>query len=713
MKKITLAFVAFLISLGSIRGQDMQAAKAQAKIFARDFRAELAPLINSEQLSQAEANIGTAIRECESMADPITCAVGIYFTAGWLYHEAAKSPKISNPSEYWNYAIKYYENVLALKPDNQSAQSNLMQVRQLSGSSQDNIAMLQALIERDPQKRTEYWIQIGNIYQSQGELTDACAAYQKAYTADIYSAAACAALVRLHTSGAFSCIMGENVVYFAYDCQSVGLPNYAVDIFNHEIAKAINSGNTRDIERAIICWADIMAENGWLTSRRVQELAHTFFQEDHQSKGWVILTELQDILAEDLGETSRRSSFWQHKHPRITISKQRQHSTPLVVRFKILHQRANEAYFGKDLEGAEKIWRAAIEEAGGDHNIMFTRMAKNLAQLYLDHPELDPLNTKFDRLVRKLYAMKGSAYSTTDKALIREYHITLGTIFYQEEKWRGDGGRNARHQLSRALSDQLGVIVHPQLRTMLAEVYRKLDKSELAVDTELKAVQDFLALDDFGQAAGTLDNTRRFVKQMGQDRYLPLLAELEMMLQLRQDAFDPDHPLLISDLGVYSYLSEMAQIERQNFKKLPSSFIQVQFFKTYSDLAGRLGNDRSIQQQILYAEALQKIRNIRTLPSMSDLDRIQKIKNSLEQSFENTNRLPSMQVKQQADLNYADQYSREDVKTYLIPNLNREIEIPLNLFKLRDLIQQHYDGDEKMGMPLIEWTEKREMKVKG
>ncbi len=713
MKTITalLLILSYFIPLTFC--QDMGSAKAAAKTFVRNSQEQLAVMIESGQMDQAEREIHAAIKACRSMADTQTCSAGIYFTAAWLYHQAVKSRGAENRESYLDQAAKYYNQVLSLLPHNQDALSNLMEVKQLAGSFEAQIDMLNEMMAANPDQQVIYLIRMGDLYRSQHDLANACAAYKKAYWADFYSADACRAMVHLHTSTDFSCHLGENVVYFGYDCQAIGLPNYAIDLFEHEISKAAQGSDHRAGERAVICWADVMAENGWLTIPRVDEMQRHYAHTTDLAAIRKPLSQLKQCLAADISLASRRSNFWLQKSPRIQISDNRQHISPLVVYLKIQHQQANAAYFAGRFEEAEKRWRLALESADHFHNAMYTLIAKNLAQLYLDYPGLDPLDTKFNRLVRKLFSMKGAAYSTSDKTLIREYHVTLGSIFYQREKWKGNGASNARHQLGRALSDQLGPIVNPMLRSMLAEVYQQINRPELALESFLYAVQDHLALDQFKEADELLQNTRSYLESQNLPKFLSRLEDLAFVLQLRQEWTSPQHPLLAPDASIYGYLTEMAQLDRKNFSALPSDFVKVQFFKGFTDLAMQMDSKHKAKQQILYAEALQKIRDLHILPSLTDLNRLHHIKRALEQSLEQPRHLPSMQVKQQADLNYPSDRLRERVITYVLPNLNREIEIPLALFKLRDAIQNHYEGDEKMGLPRIELDERMDFRVKG
>lgn len=701
MKKIIILIVA----VGCVHmtfGQAEVSAKMEAKTYARNSRLQFADLINEGQLAKARSEINRALEECQALTDETSCTAGVYFTAGWLYHQAAKARQESDQQTYFNIALDYYDQVLDIVPENEVALSYKLEILASLGADDQEISKIKELLLQQPRNRIKYLVRLGNIYLENGDLSTACSYFQEAYAEDYFSAEACGALVKLHTRTDHSCLMGNNVIYFAYDCQSIGLPNYAVDLLEHDIGRSVRAGSASEIEQAIICWADVMAENGWLTSAKIDNLLHRYFYQENNPDANSRLLELKSTVSASTSPTERRNNFWYDKRPRIEISPEGNYTSPLRVRLKIWHQQANRAYFAGDLSEAEKFWQEALKDADRGDNGMYTLIAKNLAQLYSNQSDLDPDETKFNHLVKRLMDMKLLAYTQRDRALIREYHITLGSIFYQHGKWKGNRLRNAEYQLSRALSDDLGAIFDPELRKMLAHTYHEVGKPDLALEQQLLAVQDHLSLDQLDEARTTIDQVRESNVTNDADKWTSTLNALDRILQLRNEWISQQHPQLSADGSVFEYLAKMAAVIRACVKHLDTGFVHVQFFKVFSDLATQMTTDKVTRQQILYAEALQQINNLSILPSLSDFHRLQRIKSSLSQSLSKPGQMPIVKTRQQADLNYDRHSPAEEMRTYELPNLSRTIEIPARLFKLREEIQRHYDGDEKMGMPRID-----------
>lgn len=686
--------------------QSEVSAKMEAKTYARSTHLQFADLINDGRLDQARFEINRTLDECRSLTDSSTCAAGVYFTAGWLHHQAARALQGPDQQTYLEVALGYYGQVLEIVPQNEVALSNKLEIMALLGAEDQEINKTKEILLQQPRNRVKYLLRLGNIYLKKGDLSKACTYFQEAYAEDYYSADACEAIVKLHTRTDHSCLLGDNVIYFAYDCQAIGLPNYALDLLEYEIARAVNAGAASEIEQVIICWADVMAENGWLTSAKIDNLVHRYFYQENNPDAKAILLALKSTVSTSPSPSERRDNFWYDKRPRIDISLQGNYTSPLRVRLKIWHQLANRAYFAGELTKAENLWQEALRDADRADNGMYTLIAKNLAQLYSTQFDLDPDQIKFNHLVKRLMDMKLLAYTQRDKALIREYHVTLGSIFYQHEKYKGNRFRNAEYQLSRALSVDFGAIFDPELRKKLAHTYHEVGKPDLALEQQLMVVQDHLSLDQLNEAKAMMDQVREHALSKDTDEWTSTIKLLDKILQLRYEWIDSQHPQLSLEGNIFEYLSKMASVIRASVKLLDPAFVHVQFFKGFSDLAAQMPTDILTRQQILYAEALLQINDIHTLPSLSDFHRLQGIKTSLMKSLEKPGQMPIVKTRQQADLNYDWSKPGEEMRTYELPNLSRAIEIPARLFKLREEIQRHYDGNEKMGMPRIDLADK-------
>jgi tetratricopeptide (TPR) repeat protein len=147
-------------------------------------------------------------------------------------------------------------------------------------------------------------------------------------------------------------------------------------------------------------------------------------------------------------------------------------------------------YFQQNRQAlAQTFYEAAL---GGSSSLNSTwvdrRALVPLAMIYVDRDDRQA-NAKLQYDVRQfteiLFSAKGNAYERGDVEQIRDFHLTLGTIYAAKGKWTGSGPDNAEYQIehlrqaSEALRKQTGrpETVPPELLTKLAVHYKQNGKN--------------------------------------------------------------------------------------------------------------------------------------------------------------------------------------------------------------------------------------------
>jgi len=201
-----------------------------------------------------------------------------------------------------------------------------------------------------------------------------------------------------------------------------------------------------------------------------------------------------------------------------------------------------------------------------------------------------------------------------------------------------------------------------------------------------------LALDQIREA-GKLHAWMK--KKFTNDKSLEQTAELKelgVIINWREQFSDPNNEIIANGDQIREYLNRSAAAADKASTTLSKDFVMLQFFKGISDLAVLLPESRVVDKQILYSNALEKLKEVSTLGAPGDYRRIKNIKSTLEESVKERQELDYAQMNKRADLSYAIPNSRSGYKTYSLPALNKEIIIPEQLFELNTELQSNYSA---------------------
>ncbi|MFD2562354.1 tetratricopeptide repeat protein [Aquimarina rubra] len=692
---IVFAALLFTFCFGQVGSPSPISYKESSRILIKDVNLTVEDFLAKGEIAEAAKHIKNKMSDCLELGDGSKlCEAGLNFTSGYLYQQAALKDT-NNTNAYKKRALVYYEKVLAEYPDNKAAWSNFIQLIEEQGIDPSTIAKLEGMAKKYPSIRLDIYVRIGDIYKNDNNLQKACDYYQKAYAEDPFSEKACGAMVALYTRYDFSCVVRNNIRQLALDCQEIDLPNYSEELLKKELVTYFNNKKYKKALESLVLWAHVMADNNWLSSKKINRLKIKLFQRKEsetraENTIYSALNELQSIIEakqiEDIGDIR----FWNGYSPEIYMSGEWSKINPESVLYKVYHTKGKKAYFKGYLKDAEAFWQAGLDGVRNSDRAFYTVVASDMAQLYNNNPRLDPSDKKLNKLIIRLFNMKGAAYGDNDLRMIRKYHITLGGIFYDKKKWDGPGGANAKFQLSRAVSSRIGPIVNPKLRRMLGDVYNELNQDSNAINAYTKSVEDYLSLDLIKDADKLMGITKEKFSTAMNSNQLKKINGIQIIIDWRKETKDPNNDLLKNKVTVTDYLGKVSKAENDAKKAISEKFVKLQFFKGLSDLGAAISDDRKVDKQIVLANALERIDKVYQLSSPTDFNRIKNIKVTLEQSVAQSKRLENAQMNKKADISYRNSQSKSGFKTYSVTALNKEIVVPDQLFELKGILKAHY-----------------------
>ncbi len=703
MKKryLLTAYMALLTGF-SLFGQDnVQQNDAEiSKALVTETYARANALVSKGQVEEAAAYIKDNMAKCVGLKSEGLCTAGLNFTTAYVYQQAAAQDQ-ANSEKYESLAIQYYESVLESYPENEAAWTNLTKLKEKQQTTVSNttIERLQAMAEKNPADRTKIFVRIGDLLSKDKNSQDrACEFYGKAYEQDPLSEKACGAIVKMYVRNDRVCSSEDSYIRdFAYGCQNKEYPDYAEALLKHETSVHFQNKKYNEALKSVMLWTDIIAQNGWLSVKKVDRLKNKLFKGEpipndrNAIRISKALDALKDIAASDTYNSLDHTNFWVTSSPSIYTKDNPRGVYPAGILAKILYAKGKKAYYKKDIKTAEAYWQVGSKYALDFNKPYFAVIAADMAKMYNKHPELDSDNKKFNALVVRLFRMKGDAYKGNDLRMIRRYHITLGSIYYDKGVWDGSGYTNAEFQLRNALHRRLGPIVNPELRSMLGDVYVKLNNKSQAIQVYKQAAIDYMSLDKLKDAEKFIKRININHKATMSSRQSASFSSLQKLLDWRKESANPLNKLSIKEVSVNNYVTQVKQLEEEALKNLPSKFVYEQSFKGLTDTGRLLSDDRTYDKQLLYSNALIKIDGLEQLPSPNDYRRINSIKGGLETSVDQPKTIGNTRMQKNLSPTRSNGWGQpkdDQFKHYQIPSLNQEILVPAKLFELNGTINK-------------------------
>lgn len=645
-------------------------------------------LIRADDKNKAQDYILSQIASCSQLERSKPCESVLYFTLGY-YRQIDASLDSGNHQPFLQEARKFYEKALEYYPDNIDILNNYRLTLKELGDTVSLETLTRKLIRLDPENKPKYHRELGDFYLSRNRFGQACDYYRSAFRDAPDDPENCRRIVDIYRLSKMNC-SGIDLTRFAYACNAYGFPNLGAEILEDMIRQAVAKGDL-PADSTIVNWVNIMAESDWLDYDRLAEILKS------RRRRPAILTELDSLLRTDYFAVIPRFSFWTRKTT-VFYEEAREEVSPVIVTAKIFHVKANRLLIQGDYKKAAIMWEHAFsllrENLRWDDVIpeVFFQAASGLAKLYHAHPDLDTSGRKLDELVSILFKGKGEAYFSGSADLKRNYHTTLGVIFYDRKVLTSNNWypANAEFQLEHALSENLGPIVNPLLRQLLGDVYLWKNEKARAAATYAAAIEDYLRLDQIEKAADFLDSTRRREIAAEGSVAFNRLDALEKLILLRKSWQDPSHKILSqNNTSPESQLAELNKDRSDLGRVLNPGFVGEQFFKGYTDL-GRNARETNLRH-MLYANALELIQDQKDLPTIRDYNRLQDIKASFNSTIQTGQAIEPIKVEPGRRSGYWEEKAKEPgYRTYSIINQDLEIKIPVILYDAGRQIKTYY-----------------------
>ncbi len=658
---------------------------------------------NTSEQSRAEAEefLLSSLDHCNTLTQSKSCRSAINYTLGYYNHEDAMATKFSN-EEYLNKAEDYYQSFLSDYPDNKKVLQNLQIVQKYLGRGERLEETTNRLIESDPDNKQQHERYYGDVLKNRGQFDDACTQYRNAYLTNPWEEASCRRIVNMFKQADLNCSSYDELEKFAYHCVEAGYPYLSNELLERKLKNELSAGDLEEANETFVHLINILADNGWLSKQRIENMRFSV------KSPFGPLEDLRIVMQNDDPDTWIQSSFWTRSEEYYN-SEETGRVMPMSVLAKIYFSRATD--FRKIQKPKETIaalelsmeWIQRYIRNYDEFPSLFFPVSTDLAKAYYKYKRLDPNGRKLIDLENKLFAGKADAYSSGNNRLIREYHTTLGLIYYDQKRWQSNGfASNAKFQLSRALDSRFGPIINPKLREMLGEVYSELGDKSNAAQSYMDASTDYLRLDKIKRAIATIDMTKDKFASAQNAREKRKLHALSSLAKDRQDWSSATHAILIKSGD--QFINEMNEIENKEksySKILDKDFVNRQIFKGLSDLAKNTPADRINYQQFLYAAALTKIERSDNLDNLADNNRISDITKSLELSIKSPNAtLPKSQLASDSFQRVTtikdwrrgseDKIDKGIYKSYKVEGQEAILHVPATMFDFSRIIFQSY-----------------------
>jgi len=680
---------------------------------------DITPSINTflakGQIDLAEEYLLKRLMKCEELEDKDLCVAGINFTGGYNYQKASLQDN-TNRQDYQVKAAEYYEKVLDQYPDNKASLNNLIKLNESLGKNVSTISRLEDLAKQFPKERVNSYVKIGDLYKSDKEFDNACQYYKKAYEEDPFSKQACGAMVELYSINNVPCTLDTDIRDFALYCHEIDFPKFSEELLRKELISAFNDENYTKAKESLILWANVLASNASLDHGQVDRLNMGLLPNSEQTAGAGIrtaITELSDILkAKDVNSMLSKVKFWDNGNPVVRLSGDWTKIQPISVLLKVIYEKGKEAYLTGNTRIAIPYWKEVLSRSERINPDLFVDVAADLASIYSKDPAFNINSGQFNSLINRLFNRKTQSYLAGNKSMIRKLHLTLGSIYYDEKVWSRKESRhrfmNALFQLEHALDEEkLGPIVNPKLRQMLGDVYIEISKYpenvdrlkdlSKAVNSYSLSIMEYLSLDKLRVAHNLHSEVlERYYNKMD-IKQKESIKSIGSIINWRKQMADSNNALVNGEITIKDFLEEVTKAEKNASTSLPMDFVKVQFFKGLSDLGSNLPDKRKVEKQLIYSNALNRLKTTNDLPSTRDFNRIKGIKITLEESVEQSRELKTIQMNKNASSIY-DRENNANSRVFNVSTFNKNISVPIQLFTLNERLQDDYKKTNTTGL---------------
>lgn len=609
---VFLIFFVQVIDCNAQRRRDRRAANRAAQVAVAER------IIVVPQWKRAYLEARSNLLECNSLPDSKVCKSIQYYKLGYLFEHT----KDSANTGLLDSAAHYYSANLRLFPADRTTRDRLVAIYERQEKHEDAISLLKQLFNEYPGQRANYALQISNNYLRTQDLTNAFAWAKRCTSLDPHLEAGWKNLVESMTKVPISF---NDVEALSYNALSYGFTNQSLQM----IELYINSKyKTDNMDIPLIHWCNILfdAQSDYVSRfQKLPDYTEWPNQGFRQLKSLFEKNKEEKIQLEDMSQMD----FW-YNHERINSPDEPIFRYEILLKF--LDQSASNWLYS-NLNKSINRYEIGIEMVKDLHiqsyelTGTYFNFASSLANIYLNYPKLDPNNEKIDKLTNNLFSGKGFAYRDNNREIIKRFHITLGMIYAQQNKWKGRyRADNAKFQLEHALQNKEKDEYMPLVHELLGNGYlHYLGDKKRAFDHYISAAEGYLSMDALLNANKALDTLKKYAVNIS-----PEIQQKTMALYGVSDIRDKGRDIHASGNTSKSFVEN--QVAKIMALPLDDSFKNMQTFKVYSELGQQMPEDENVQM-FCYKNALDIAQKLDHVPSYNDLLKVEQISHVMQKQI--------------------------------------------------------------------------------
>ena len=227
---------------------------------------------------------------------------------------------------------------------------------------------------------------------------------------------------------------------------------------------------------------------------------------------------------------------------------------------------------------------------------------------------------------------------------------------------------------------------------MLGDVYLLRKEKTKAAQTYMEITKDYLSLDQTQSAVRILDTIqRKGLHRLNAKQGLSFVA-LNQLTQIRSNLEQPSAQVIFLGPAQFNQTLEVLEKSRDTLGAiLGKEFVDMQFFKGYTDLAKKTSVDQLNYRQQLNAKSLRLIKGQRKFSTIRDFDRIQNINASFNFNSNTSKHLKTIKKKSNSKTQVLmNNNLGRKYQTIAVTNLGIRVDVPVLLFDASDKINEFY-----------------------
>jgi len=552
----------------------------------------------------------------------------INFSYAYLYDMQSREPG-NDQEQLLNSSISYYEQVVSLEPKNYQAHNNMALLYLRQGSGNMAIGSLKKAIACNPPNPSDYFNKIGDVYKDMNAYDSAFYYFREAENINPYSKKTHHRIIKVQRE--FPTLESQS------DYAISLVERHFYDLASKVLEDLIKKEFKVDEDMALghfVLWLECQNRLSYIHERMMDKLPSCWSPDAKVEL--VSVLDTNDVERVNLDWWNTRDEYNYGSSYRlkpnfvmgetlmlIAKGKLKTYAEPaIVIPMNYLKRSLDLITHGRPVglyyEPSE-IPRVAYEVAG-ELGILYTR--------YRDQIDLN--GQKFMELEDMLFGGKSTAYMNFNNTAIYNFHSTLGSIYAFRNQWtkpphdHAGKYKNGIFQLKNAIKKAPQGISTGKLHELLADGYLYVSRIDDAKKSFANAGLAYFNNDDVTRAKLMIDKARI---HPGNIVELGLLEDL-MHLRVYQAGIATGDSASIGSIVSY-YDSTLAK-----YKPQFSNYLEIQRFKFLTNIGVSFGRNKVNQfQSVSQSAALIVAADFDYFPTIGDLERIHKIRNTISSSL--------------------------------------------------------------------------------